>query len=668
MQNGLFCRAPCVGAAGCKFVGTGCLTAPVTAHEPRVPHVDLPRVNAAQFQFYDHTIGAFLVTEDTALARWVDELSSQAPVTVAADIETRGLDHQKFTITAATVAFRLGPDTVSLLFDPLRRHEHRKLLTRVFDHAERIIFHNATFDVAPLYAHRLLTREHIRKLGDTLVAARMLKTHDRGGRKLEELSTAYAAMSDDRTEMKDVFVARGCVKDNGFWFTDIDTPTYVVGALSDTVAALRLWGTPGVHGEGIVAAAARYLTRPDAGFGGLGVLDAAGAEKVVDDIQRVNQIVLERTARGYAVDKDFADNFREQERAATEEAARLLASAAVRPGNGKDLVNALVLRGEIDPALWKKTPTGQLKADKDSLKEISEMEVSTPLIKAHRQVFDTDKVLTYVTKVIENSGPTGRMHPEIQILGASATGRMSASKPEIQQFNGTSRGVILADDEDWISVDWKSIEPLVLAHASGDAGFVAGIRAKKDPYEPVAKVAGIEAKKAKQKMLAEMYGQGHAGAAVKYGWTLDRAREVSNTLRSMLPILYRLIDAIKEQSKTNGRVTTMTGRVLNQDITFNENGSRVTKILSSKAPNHFCQGSALDIMHHTILELDRRGLSEHVHLWMHDEVIADASVRAEVEEVMRTPPPFLQAVAEHYGFDPFLAVDTNVLGRQWATC
>ena len=112
----------------------------------------------------------------------------------------------------------------------------------------------------------------------------------------------------------------------------------------------------------------------------------------------------------------------------------------------------------------------------------------------------------------------------------------------------------------------------------------------------------------------------------------------------------------------------MTGQVLNQDITFNENGSRVTKILSSKAPNHFCQGSALDIMHHTILELDRRGLSEHVHLWMHDEVIADASVRAEVEEVMRTPPPFLQAVAEHYGFDPFLAVDTNVLGRQWATC
>ena len=120
MQNGLFCRAPCVGAAGCKFVGTGCLTAPVTAHEPRVPHVDLPRVNAAQFQFYDHTIGAFLVTEDTALARWVDELASQAPVTVAADIETRGLDTDKFVITAATVAMFGLVLAVNLLADAMR--------------------------------------------------------------------------------------------------------------------------------------------------------------------------------------------------------------------------------------------------------------------------------------------------------------------------------------------------------------------------------------------------------------------------------------------------------------------------------------------------------------------------------------------------------------------
>ncbi len=639
----------------------------VNPHEPRVPTVHLQRVNAAQFQHYDHNVGAFLVTDDAAMVHWIDEFTSRPPRVVAADIETLGLDTDKFGITAVSTAFHLDGDTMALLFDPLRRDHHRKLLAKVLDHASRIVFHNAAFDVAPLYAHRLLTRAHIRKIGDTLVAARMIATNNKAGRGLEDLATAYSVMSDDRTTMDQVFAARGLRKSDGYWFTDIDCPTYVVGALSDTVATLRLWGTPGVKGDGIVATAARYLTNTGLGFGGWGVLDSASAEKVVEDVQEVNRIVLERTARGYRVDTEFPERFRAETEAKVEAAARLLAEAGIRPGNGLDLVKALAAKGDIDVNIWPKSATGQLKADKKAL-EIFEGEDSThnsPLVAAHRVVANSEKVLGYVSKVVENAGPTGRMHPEIKILGASATGRMAASKPEIQQFPDDARGVIMADDEQWVSCDWSSIEPVVLATASGDGLFLEEMRAGGDPYEPVGKLAGVDRKLAKRKMLADMYGQGAKAAALQYGWSIERAKEVSWKIRQGLPILYQLIDALKEQSKTTGRVTTLTGRVLDQRIEFYEGGVKITDVADRIAPNHFCQGSALDVMHHTILELDRRGLSDHVHLWMHDEVVVDACITEEVMEVMRTPPPFLQAVADHHGIEPFLAVDRQEVGERW---
>lgn len=930
----------------------GCFTGQVSA-EPNVPIVDLPRVNAVEFQFYDHTVGAHLVTADAQMVRWIDELCSAPPAAVAVDIETHGLDVKKFTITCVTVAFQLGMDMVALLLDPLRRPEHRGMLLRVFDHADRLVFHGASFDIAPLYTHRLMTRTHVRKLGDTLVAARMVGTNAKAGRTLEDLANAFQVMDDDRTSMTEVFAARGLKKDDGWHGTDIDTPTYVVGALSDTVATKRLWGVPGVHGHGIMAKAARYLTTPSAGFGGQGVLTAADAENLVEDIQQVNAIVLERTSRGYAVDKEFPERFLEETAEATRAAAKTLAEAGIRPGNAADLVNTLDARGLLHEQ-WPRTDHGRLKADKKSLEVFTGEHISdalkNPLVMAHRTVFDNEKDRGYVEKVVENAGPTGRLHPEIKILGASATGRMclpvdqklltrrgivavddvrigdrtldadgrwttvravhryanaalrrytlddgtelvctrehrwvtenmagkrkiqpldqarqtdhlrstplptpgvcrggnsmtapqhasytigrttvqlaeqrrsemadalgvppdtrtatitslrerwqsegetcwvpegaplntalhsvcdkpldelwnmlegasrytlsnlytditvlptpnrryaeafalagyrlglrslifdthfgaavvlhrgrstlagmivedvrpddvwcvttdagtftawgdrgpyltgnSASRPEIQQFPKRARGVIIADSDanEWISADWKSIEPVVLATAAGDRQFIADMRAGKDPYEPVGRVAGIDRKLAKRKMLADMYSQGIKAASLQYGWTLEQAKFVQDSIRGSLPILYKLIDALKAQSKSCGHVTTLTGRVVDQKFSFYEGGRLVSDVAQRIAPNHFCQGSALDIMHYAILELDRRGLSDHVHLWMHDEIVADKEIAAELAEVMATPPPFLQAVAQYHGIEAFLAVDVNEMGSRW---
>jgi DNA polymerase I-like protein with 3'-5' exonuclease and polymerase domains len=141
---------------------------------------------------------------------------------------------------------------------------------------------------------------------------------------------------------------------------------------------------------------------------------------------------------------------------------------------------------------------------------------------------------------------------------------------------------------------------------------------------------------------------------------------VAYKIRDGLPILYQLIDALKQRSEENGHITTLSGRVLDQRFAFNDaTGARLVDIAERVAPNHFCQGTALDVMHYAILELDRRGLSDHAHLWMHDEIVADACIAEELTEVMATPPPFLEAVAEYHRMDAFLAVDLNEVGQRW---
>lgn len=638
----------------------------MSSSEPRIPTVDLPRVSAAQFQFYDHNVGAFLVTEEAALRRWVDEFTSRPPSTVAVDCETRGLEVARFTVTATTVAFRLGGDLVALLFNPLRDQEHRKLLTRVIDHAESVVFHNSVYDVPVLYAHQIMTKKHIRRVCDTLIAARMINTGTEGGRRLEDLSRRYGIMSDDLVKINDVFTARGCGSKDGWLLTDIDCPTYVVGALSDTVAALRLWGTPGVTGHGIAAEAARYLTSPDLGYGGIGVLvSPAEAERLVENAQLTNRIILERVSRGYRIDRDYPEKFRAENEAEVDAAARILADARIRPGHGGDLMKVLAERGEINPETWPKTPTGALSSDKKVLEDFQkDADRVSPLVAAHRTYAKSQKIYNYLVKVEELSRATGRVHPEVHTLGAQKSGRMSVGNPEIQQFPDEARGVFITDSEDWISCDWKSIEPVVLAHSSGDNDFITDMRNGDDPYEPVGAAAGITRKKAKILMLADLYGQSAASAAFSNGWTLDQAKQIIRTIRQNLPILYKLVWALKDQSEQQGHVTTLTGRVLDQRLVV---GGEVVKHIAYRGPNSFCQGSAYDILQHAIIELDRRGLSDHIHMWMHDEIIADVSIQEELEEVMRTPPPFLAAVAETQHVDPFLVVDTDVMGPRWIT-
>lgn len=550
-----------------------------------------------------------------------------------------------------------------------------------FTLAQGVYTANSSFDIPPMVAHRLLTFDDVNKVWDTLVLARMLRTTDRAGRSLEQLAMRYKLTPDDGITMANVMTAAGFRSSrDGYANMDIDYGTYRDGATSDTAITLRLYD------ELLATVRAKH----DGMRGNPATLPSAeSVDALIAGVQRVNQIALRRSASGYKVDRDYRQAYEKAlvydkdrnpvcdsagNHLNVEEQVRLasmgLTAAYLIPGRGDLLIEHLHTQGEL-PGDWPRTPTGKLKADKKALERLSSM--GHPLTQAHRIVADHHKISGYLDKVLENSTDTGRLHPQIAILGAAASGRMSVSGVELHQFPGIARPVLLADhDPGFSSVDWSSIEPVTMALCAGDRKLLDPFNAGADLYIPVARQAGLipadvddetaaghsGRKVAKVVLLAAMYGQGGKSLAANLTAALKRTVEVGEaydlrrSVQDAMPDSFAFMDRISEFAERYGAVSTISGRVLDEDAEY-----------LYRAVNHFCQGSAADLLYEATLEIDRRGLSDHVHLWMHDELVVSTSVQAEIENAMQTPPQALRRWARVP--DIVLRTDAKALGMHW---
>ena len=563
---------------------------------PSAPTVHLDRVSYPEYIGFNARISAYQVVGTDNIKHAIDMFASYASTTgavrdVAMDIETHGTDATTWwEVTCLTAAFHTGVGIISVLFDPLRNTEHRKLIRRLIDLSSRIVFHNSSFDLPPLVAHRILELDDINKVWDTLVLARMLNTSARAGRSLEDLSKRYRLLPDDGITISKVFSAGGHKTiQSGFSESDIDGGTYRDGAMSDTVVTLQL----------LPVLERAVERRHDASTQSLGAAfpSAEGARHLIRRMQRVNQICARRAARGYRFDPDFPEKFDAGTRDAYREACDFLANQGLEPGRGDKLIERMHGLGQL-PDNWPRTKTGQLSADKKAMEKLKELGEGAILAKMHLIVAETSKVSKYLEKVVEQGQATGRVHPGIGILAASASGRMSVNNPELHQFPGNARGIILADEEPgWTSVDWSSIEPVVMAVCAGDNDFINPFYEGNDLYVPVARAAGLipatvsdsDAKNhkgrkvAKVILLAGMYGQGSKSlaeslsAALKEQVDRDAATNLSNTIKQAMPVTFDFMDNIQSMAEGKNAVTTIAGRVLDEDAGY-----------TYRAVNHFC--------------------------------------------------------------------------------
>src|SRR5699024_10421405 len=152
--------------------------------------------------------------------------------------------------------------------------------------------------------------------------------------------------------------------------------------------------------------------------------------------------------------------------------------------------------------------------------------------------------------------------------------------PPLQQFSESARPVIRSDGEDWWSVDWSSIEPVILANAAGDRDFIEPFNNGGDLYIPLARSAGLipsvvsdEAaadhpgrKQAKQVLLAAVYAQGLPPLSGDLAISSEQARRPQQGIRRSMATTFEFMDHVQGLCKWSGASWTILGRMLDERL------------------------------------------------------------------------------------------------------
>lgn len=610
--------------------------------------IALPLYAVPDDSVWQPSFGAWFHTGENARerGRWIP-----AGTEVAIDIETPSVT-DSFSIKCVTVAWMENGAMQTALLDPLRRPDDAEVVRTITSRASWLILHKSSFDIPGLVAAGLMTLDDIAKVMDTLVYARSAWPDTLIRKTLEALAERLLGMKDFKDGLKLAQKASGLTS-NEKWFRDgdIHIQQYRFGAMADTVATLRI-----AHPL-YEAAVSRQLDHP---FSKYGCTDRSAAGALVLKAQEANRVLLRRAALGYDVDLDYLDSYVDKVEAQRERAKLILGEAGLRPGVGMDVVKYLESEGHLPPD-WPKTaptkthPTGSLKTDKDTMEDFLP---AHPLADAHRVVSETKKILGYMEKAAARSRITGRLHPQFEILGASATGRMSVSEPELQQFSEEARPIII-HPPGMHSIDWSSIEPALLGWMAQDWAFIDPFERGGDIYEPVQITAGCARKTAKVVVLAGMYGQGRAKLARSLGITIEEATALQRQMRAAMPKAARFMGQIKQVGDDYGLTITAAGRVLTIP---RYNGQPA----GYKAVNYMFQGSCADLIYDAIIGAERLGIGDAIMLPMHDEIVCDSGAAVEIQRLMSTPPEYLMRWTE--GRIPVIRTDSQDIGTHWIKC
>jgi DNA polymerase-1 len=589
--------------------------------------------------WFDPVLNCWLHTGANAIDAAIDFMSGPR-VMLATDIETPGLE-KSFTINCVTMAYAAGRGVMhTLLLDPDREPGHDVIVRDMYQHASEIVLHNAPFDVPGLYHAGLIDDAGIAKIIDTLVLARFAFPDTMIPKNLTALSIRHLGLDDFKGGMELAFKAAGFKTIGaGYEGMDINSPVYRQGAMADTVATLRL--------EPIIRQLGIELTL-DHPFPKQGATTVGEASAIMTTQEVVHRVMLRRSAVGLAVDADYLERYGEGVEIERRKHIAELEAVGLEggTGKGKKILEYLESIGEL-PAGWPRTANGGLKATKDLLDAFDH-----PLAVAQRSLADSEKILGYLTKVARQAEVTGRCHPQVGTLGASATGRTSYSTPELQQFPKDARPIIRDDGQGLTSIDWSQIEPVTMALMARDDAFLAPFERGEDLYGPIQIAAGIDRPLAKVVLLATMYGQGAFGLSKRINHTEESASQIRRQMLAAMPMSAKWMSRVQGIAEQYGKVITAGGRILPVD-----SGGVFRSV------NYTVQGSAYDVLAHTIERMHEDGIADHVQLTMHDEVVVDTEVAEHVQRIMETPPPWLERWA---GRTPVLRTDREDLGHAWA--
>lgn len=246
-----------------------------------------------------------------------------------------------------------------------------------------------------------------------------------------------------------------------------------------------------------------------------------------------------------------------------------------------------------------------------------------------------------------------RVFPQFSAVG-TVTRRMTVTDPALQNITGSLRHIFRADDGNvLVSADLTAIEPNVACWVSGDRRLADALDSGDVYAEMAVAVWGPAARKslerrkvAKTAVLAQLYGQGATGLAMRLGVGEQEAREVVAGLRRAYPELFAWIRVVDSSTRTLGGAWV-----------FDDPERGYARV------NYVVQGSAAEVFKRATLAVADRLGSQSLWLPVHDELVvevpactADDAAVVLVECLTAHQPP---------SWAPRLRAETVVHGESW---
>jgi DNA polymerase-1 len=305
---------------------------------------------------------------------------------------------------------------------------------------------------------------------------------------------------------------------------------------------------------------------------------------------------------------------------------------------------AAVLFEKQQLQVLKKTKSGP-STDADVLEQLAAMGHELPrLILEYRELQKLKS--TYVdTLPARVNRRTGRIHTSFNQTGA-ASGRLSSVEPNLQNIpirsargEAIRRGFVPRQGWQFLVADYSQIELRLMAHLSGDPGFIDAFHQGGDIHRqtaalifnvPLAEVTPDMRARAKTINFATIYGQGPFALSRQLGISQEDAKAFIARYFERFAGVRQFLDRMVQLAREQGYVETIFRRrryvpeVKDRNFNMRAYGERA-------AQNSPLQGSAADLIklamiriHAAIIE---RKLASRMLLQVHDELIFESPPR-----------------------------------------
>jgi DNA polymerase I len=282
--------------------------------------------------------------------------------------------------------------------------------------------------------------------------------------------------------------------------------------------------------------------------------------------------------------------------------------------------------------------SGQYSTAVEVLEELAQTYELPKLLLEYRQ-FSKFKS-TYVDAIPPLIDPiTGRLHTILNQTVA-ATGRLSSSNPNLQNIPVRTalgrriRGAFIPERDWWfVSADYSQVELRIVAHLSGDPGFVEAFMAGEDIHRrtaaevlgiPIDMVSPDQRERAKAVNFGIVYGQTPYGLAQQLGISNEEAADFISRYFARYQGVQQYMSDTLSSTRDTGVTRTLFGRLRQHPEINSKNGLR-RSMAERTAINSPIQGTAADIIKLAMIriadDLLREKLRTRMVLQVHDELI-----------------------------------------------